>query len=203
MCFYQKYFPIITLFYLFSFFTSSGQVLINLDTAFTLLDKNNLDVQKMKYRIQMVMQDNKDAKNAFLPKINAGLSQNNNFGLSFDQVAGQLITGNKWTNSANANLTFQTIIFQGFALKNQLNKSHLEIESSQLEITSLKRTLKLQLLRIYFTAITNKALYTSILNQIKYSKELLLLQREQFNVGTKTSLDVSLAESQVAATILF
>ncbi|MCL7986599.1 TolC family protein [Sphingobacterium sp. lm-10] len=167
-------------------------------TALSILDRRNIDIQNLKHQTTLARQEVKDAKNALLPKLNLGLSHNYNFGLAFDQIAGQLITGNRWTNFANANIGTQVVIFKGFELQNQIRNAVLNLESNYLELKSLNRSSKLQLLQIYFTAITNRALLESGLNQLDFSKEQLQLQREQFEMGVKTLVDVSLAESQVA-----
>ncbi|MGO1595007.1 MAG: TolC family protein [Sphingobacterium sp.] len=171
---------------------------LRLNDALAILDSLNIDIQQSKLDIMLAEQEAKDAKNARFPKLNVGASHNYNFGLAFDQIAGQLITGNRWTNSANANVGTQAVLFQGFELRNQIRNALLNLETQHVEIKSLKRSLKLQLLQIYFTAITNQALYQSSIDQLHFSEEQLRLQKEQFDMGTKTLVDVSLAESQVA-----
>lgn len=171
---------------------------LNLNESLQLLDSINIDIQQAKLKALVTEQEIKDAKNALWPKLNLGASHNYNFGLVFDQIAGQLITGNRWTNSSNANIGTQAVLFQGFALRNNIRTALLNLEIQHVEIRSLKRSLKLQLLQIYFSAITNQALYKSAIDQLHFSEGQLRLQEEQFDMGTKTLVDVSLAESQVA-----
>lgn len=73
----------------------------------------------------------------------------------------------------------------------------LDVESKELEISRLKKSLRLDLLSLYFDAIVNQALRRSGLEQLNYSKAQLDHQKIQFDMGTKTLVDVSLAESQV------
>ncbi len=189
---------LLSLFLLLSSLGAYAQIKLPLSQALEMLETRNINLQQLHDQTELALQDNRDAKNALLPKLNAGASHQYNFGLAFDQIAGQLITGNRWTNFANANVSTQAVIFQGFALINQIRSSLLDLESNHIEIRSLKRSLKLDLITNYFTAITNQSLYRSSLKQLAYSKELLRLQQEQFDMGTKTLVDVSLAESQVA-----
>lgn len=185
-------------FLLFCSHRAFSQYRLDVNEATKILDSLNIDILQLHHQTTLAKQDIKDAKNALIPKLNASVSRNYNFGLAFDQVAGQLITGNRWTNSANANISTQVSVFQGFALRNQVKDALLDLEIKHIEMRALKRSLKLQLLQIYYMAITNKALYRSGLEQSNYSKEQLRIQREQFEIGTKTTVDVSLAESQVA-----
>lgn len=175
-----------------------AQTYLNLENAFDLLEKQNIDIHQSKLSRELSRQEVKDAKNALLPRLSLGASRNYNLGLAFDQVSGQLVTGNRWSNTANANINTQATIFQGFGLRNQIKDALLSLERTEVEMEGLSRSLKIELLTLFFDAITNQSLHESSLEQLAFSQEQLSQQMEQFELGTKTLVDVSLAESQVA-----
>lgn len=173
------------------------QTVINLESVFKNLESKNTEILQLRFQQAIAKQDIKEAKNLLLPRLSFEANHTSNLGFAFDQVAGQLITGNKLTNYGNININAQTNIYKGLAIRNQIKSAILELESTQLEEESLIKVLKLKLLQVYFTAIINKALYSSGLEQLKYSEKQLNSQYEQLEAGTKTTIDVSLAESQV------
>ncbi len=175
-----------------------AQQTITLNDAIRLLEENNIEIRQMQYKTSLSHQDVKDAKNALLPIISLGANHNYIYGLTFDQISGQLITGNRWTNSANANLGTQVVLFQGFALRDQIRTTVLTLQENHAQTRVLNRALKLQMLQFFFNATINQALHSSSLSQLRFSQEQLVTQKEQLALGSKTLVDVSLAESQVA-----
>ncbi|TJY67721.1 TolC family protein [Sphingobacterium alkalisoli] len=170
----------------------------DLDQAYIILDQQNIDIKQARIQLLLSQQDRIDAKNSLLPTLSLGAGHNYNLGLAFDQIAGQLVTGNRWSNNANASVRMNATLFQGFTRSNQIKNALLDIESSELEISRLTKSLRLELLSLYFDAIVNQALHRSSLEQLNYSRAQLDQQQIQFDMGTKTLVDVSLAESQVA-----
>lgn len=175
-----------------------GQQKITLESAFDLLDKQNPDLilehlNKVKSNL-----DYKDAKNALLPRISFGVSNQYNFGLAFDQIAGQLITGNKWSKTANANIGLQTPVFQGFSRLNSIRMAKLNLEEQSFSFIIKKKALKLELIANYFDALTNLGLHKASKEQLILSTEQLNQVKVEFDLGTKTLIDVSLIEALVS-----
>lgn len=170
---------------------------ITLDSAINILDAQNVEVQLSKLNAELAEQDYRDAKNALLPTISAGVGGYYNYGVAFDQIAGHLITGNRWTNSGSGSVNAQLNIFDGFRQRNNIKEQRYNHQKSALDIEITRRSIRLNFVALYFNAMTNHAIYKASLEQLAYSTEQLALIRDQFDVGTKTLVDISLAENQV------
>ena len=187
-----------TILYLFLFITTNAQTDLSLKDCYELIEKQNEDVKQANFRILLSELEIKDAKNSFLPTLNFGAGHNYNLGLAFDQISGQLVTGNKWSNNANANISTRIPIFQNFTLRNRLKQSLLSLEFSNLQKEQLLQTLQMQLLSKYVEATTNRSLYQVSLKQLAFAKEQLTQEKEKFEIGTNTTVDITQAESTVA-----
>ncbi|MCW3467003.1 TolC family protein [Chitinophaga nivalis] len=175
-----------------------AQTTLNIDQSFALLASQNEALRQANINVLLATVDVKDARNAFLPTLSFNAGHTYNMGLAFDQIAGQLVTGNKWSNTANANLSTRTTLFQGFSQINKLKQALLSLESKAIQQNQLRQSLKLELLARYFDATANHALYEISLKQLQYAQEQLEQERAKFALQTNTLVDVAQAESQVA-----
>lgn len=193
-----RYFLLLTLLLLRLPQTGYSQMSLSLPKAFEILEKQNPELLQANLTRLLAQQDYRDAKNALLPQVNMGVSHNYNLGLAFDQIAGQLVTGNKWSNTANANISVGTTIFQGFAKINNIRLAQLQLEREDVSIAVKKKALKLELLSYYFEALTNTELYNASKQQRDLSLAQLAQTRVEYDLGMKTTIDISLIENQVA-----
>ena len=190
---------ILTLFLIFVLFNnSSAQSKLSLEDCYNLIKVQNEDIKQANLRILLNEVEIKDTKSAFLPTLNLGAGHNYNLGLAFDQISGQLVTGNKWSNNANANVSTRVPIFQNFTLRNRLKQSLLALESSKLQKEQLLQSLELQLLTKYIEATANKSLYEVSLKQLEFAKEQLRQEKVKFEIGTNTTVNIAQAESTAA-----
>jgi len=175
-----------------------SQTKLNLEMCLDLLQSQNEDIRQANINILLGKLEIKDTKNSYIPAVNFGVGNTYNLGLAFDEIAGQLITGNKWFNSVSANVSTRAIVFQGFTLKTKLQLSLIELESIELQKNNLEQSLKLELLSKFYEAVANKALYEMNIKQTQFAQEQLNLERTKFELETNTLVDLSLAESQLA-----
>lgn len=184
-------------FNLYSLFAFS-QIRLDLEQAYVLLESQNLELVQERLVQELSRQDLLDARNAFLPTVNLGLSNQYNSGLSFDQISGQLITGSNWTSVANGNLALRASIFQGFSKINGLKLAELNLQSKDLEYDIKRQTLRLDLLSNYFKALVNNELSKVAEAQLGLSKEQLRVIKTEVEVGVKTLVDLNYVENIVA-----
>ncbi|WP_164123591.1 TolC family protein [Sphingobacterium sp. xlx-130] len=180
----------------------NAQTKLTLEYCLVLLRSQNEDIRQANINILLAEEDVKDAKNAYIPTLSFGVGHSYNLGLAFDQVAGQLITGNKWSNNANANISTRATLFQGFALRNKLKQSLIGLESKEVQMNRLEQSLKLELLARYFEAVANKSLHQTSQRQLQFAQEQLNQEQIKFQLETNTLVDVAQAESQVASSEL-
>ncbi|WP_160069129.1 TolC family protein [Sphingobacterium bovisgrunnientis] len=185
------------LFFLFSS-NNIAQTQLTIEKCFDLLEQQNDAIKQANLNILLNQVEVKDAKNSFLPTLNFSAGHTYNLGLAFDQISGQLVTGNKWSNNANANISTHVPIFQGFTLRNRLKQSFLALESGKLQKAQILQSLKLQVLTKYIEATAHKSLYEVSLKQLSFAKEQLRQEMVKFDIGTNTTVDIAQAESTVA-----
>src|SRR5699024_9472542 len=103
------------LIFLFGASISFAQNNFTLKEMYERLEESNLQIGQSFIRESLAKEEIKEAKNNLLPTANLSLSNNYNYGLSFDQVAGQLISGNRWSHAANAGVSASIVVFDGFS----------------------------------------------------------------------------------------
>ncbi|MFZ4263754.1 TolC family protein [Sphingobacterium sp. HJSM2_6] len=183
------------------FITTSvcAQTKLSLKDCFRLIEEQNYDVMQSNFKILLSELDLKDAKNSFLPIINFGAGNNYNLGLAFDQISGELVTGNKWSNIVNANINMRFPIFQNYSFRNRLKQSLLSLEVNNLLKEQVLQILQIQLLTNYVEAAANKSLYEISLKQLDFAIKQLNQEKQKFEIGTNSIIDITQAESTVAS----
>lgn len=171
---------------------------ISLQEAIQATLDRNLQIKQAEFGKQISEQSLLEAKSALYPNLSVGVSNTHVYGLSFDQISGQLLRGNKWTSSAGAQVASSVTVFQGFQKINQIRANKIQLLVDASEIEKIKYDLILSVVTNYVEAITNKDLYEASLEQVKLSKEQLRQDSIQFDVGNKTLADLAQAENQVA-----
>lgn len=196
----KKYFLLIQLFvFNFGISCSFAQTEISLEKVYDLLDKQNIQLSQSYILEKLSDQDVKDAKNNLFPRANLNVSNNYNYGLSFDQVAGELVSGNRWSNSANLGLSASFKLFDGLNSFNTIKKAVLEKESKRVETKYLRRTLQLEAAAVFFDILANEELYKVSEEHLALSNALLEQEVIQFETGVKTKVDLALAQTRVSA----
>lgn len=190
--------------FLFIYYSNGcfSQILLTLDKSFKLLEEQNEDLRQANVHLLLGKINVKESRDAFYPDIGLNVSHQYNFGLSFDQVAGQLITGNKWSKTANANISLRTTVFQGMSRVGRLQIALAQLESQTLKVNELNKSLRLEVLTRFFEILTNIALLKTSEKQVEYAKYLLSEEQQKLNLGINTLLDVAQSENQVAESSL-
>ncbi|MEN5231837.1 TolC family protein [Sphingobacterium faecium] len=163
-----------------------------------MLQKQNEELKRSNFNLLLSKIDVKEAKDDFIPTLSFGMGHTYNLGLAFDQISGQLVTGNKWSNTANVNLNARGILFQGFSRINKLKITILNVETIEFQKKKLEQSLKLDMLSKYFDVVVNQSLYAVSLKQLEFAKKQLVNEQTKFEFEVNTVLDIAQAESQVA-----
>ena len=194
----MKKWLLITLLVLLLPLLSHAQLVLSLERAREILVEKSLDLKQRELEERIAMMNVDLAKDAAIPSIYFNANNQHTLGLAFDQVTGQLITGNQWSNYANANIAANVILFQGFQKVNTIKAEELNLELAKLDVEKLKRELELQLLSLFFQTLINHDLYEASLVQLKLSEQQLAQEEIQIEVGKRTIIDLSQAKSKVA-----
>lgn len=175
-----------------------AQQVVGVADAIRMTLERNIQIKQAELNKDLAAQDVFQAKSNLYPNLNAGATQRLNYGFFFDQVAGQPITGNQWTNSAFGSISSNVNLFKGFQQVNQIKATKLQLESSATQVEKIKNDLVLNVLVTYLDAITNYELYTASEGQLKLSQQQYKLDSIQFAVGNKTIADIAKSKNQVA-----
>lgn len=183
---------------LLNFHALSSQTKLSLKNAKTILFENNLNIKQSELQEKMARLDLDQSYSDLLPNISLGVNNQNTLGLNFDQITGQLITGNQWGTFINANISSELILFQGLRRINTIRARKVNMDITKLETEKIKFEFELLLIQLYYGALINYDLYKTSLEQHKLSKQLLQAEEIKIAVGKNTLVDIALAKNKVA-----
>jgi len=174
---------------------SAAQKLVPIKVAIYHALDNNLQVKQARFQEALSEEDLKQAKSQFYPSLNAQVGGNMRFGRYFDQTTGQLVPS---VNTANASVSTDVPIFQGFQRVNQILANKNQLAADQSNVEKVKNDLVLSVATTYLEALTNQDLLTAAKQQLKLSQRQLEVAEANYEVGNNTLADLSQAKSQVA-----
>jgi len=178
---------------------SRSQAQISLEDAIRLTLERNLQLKQAEFGRQISEQSLMESKAALYPNLSVGISNSHTYGLTFDQISGQVVRANRWTSGSGGQLSSSVAIFQGFQKINQIRANKIQLQIDATEVDKVKSDLTLSVITNYLEAITNGELYEAALQQVGLSREQLRQDSIQFAVGNKTLADLAQSENQVAA----
>lgn len=173
-----------------------AQRLIPIRTAIDQALENNLQVKQAQFQYALSEQDLKQAKMDLYPTLNAGANGGFNWGLSFDQTAGRLVTQS--VNSAGGRISSNVDLFSGFQRINQIRANRYQLMADESNAERVKNDLILSVVTTYLEALTNQGLLEASEQQLTLSRQQLEVVEANFEVGNNTLADLSQAKSQVA-----
>lgn len=136
-----------------------------------------------------------EAKDRFLPTLNAGAQQNWDFGRS-------LTASNTYANSNISNFGWSVQlslpIFQGLSAIRQLRQAEAGLRASELQAAAVADEVTLSVLGLYLQALYNRELLAVSLEQLRLSATQLTRQEALLEGGKVPEVDVIQARSQVA-----
>lgn len=190
----------ITFFYIFHVIicSSNAQTKLSLESAKEILENNSTNIKQSKLQEKISRIELAQAHDNLKPNLGFSMNNQNTMGLNFDQVTGQLITGNQWTHAANANVTSSITIFQGFRGLNTIQLSKLNVDISKLDTERLIYELRLQLINLYFQTLINYDLYQASTSQAKLSSQMVAAEEAKMETGRSTILDLAQAKTKLA-----
>lgn len=180
----------------FCIIISSGksQNILTLEKAYSLLETENPDLLILKLESKLAERDLQNTKLSVIPEISIGSSYQKNFGLTFDQIAGELITDNKWTSIGSGDITIQFSVPQWMSAYDGIKLGEIALESKNLELLKLNKLLKLELLSQYFTVLANEELIKATHEQLLFSEKKASQLQEEYALGAKGTTDILLIE---------
>ncbi|NIJ51862.1 TolC family protein [Dyadobacter arcticus] len=161
---------------------AQAQNTLSLAECVDLLAKNNLIYQQSNLQAEAAQAQLRQTRSQMLPQIGFGASQSVNIGRSIDQYTNAYIDEVYGYNSMGLN--FQTPIFQGFRVQNQIRQGTLLKESAQENRTAVLNAQTVLLMQGYVNVLATKALYESWTDQVESSVTQVDRVSKQVNAGT-------------------
>ena len=136
-----------------------------------------------------------EAKDQFLPTLNAGASQSFNFGrgLTSDNTY-----ANRNTSQFGWNVNLSLPLFQGLSAKRQLDYARANLSAVLQQVESAKDDISLQVIAQYLQVLYTKELHEVAAEQVRISQVELERRRILLEAGPIAELDLTQAESQLA-----
>lgn len=179
-------------------YSGRGQEILTLDSAKKILFENNINIKQSELQRKISKINLQQAYDALIPNLSFNANSQHTMGLVFDQITGQLITGNQWSNTINTNISSGVVLFQGFKELNNIRYSRLNLDIAGFDLERLKHELQLQLVGLFFQVLINRDLYRASEEQSKLSRQQLEQEQIKIDVGKSTLVDLAQATNKVS-----
>ncbi|MDE6783077.1 MAG: TolC family protein, partial [Paramuribaculum sp.] len=177
--------------------TSAGAQprLWTLDECIDYAVAHNMSVRQNSLQVNSAELDITEAKDAFLPSVNAGASQTFNFGrglTSDNTYADRNTSQTGWTVSLSLPL------FQGLQAKRRLDLSRANLSVAERKVEAAKDDVILQVMAQYLQVLYNGEMAQLAHEQMRMSRVELDRRRTLLEAGKIPELDLRQAEAQLA-----
>lgn len=136
-----------------------------------------------------------EAKDKFLPTIDAGASQTMNFGRG---LTSENTYADRNTSQFGWNVSLSLPLFQGLSAKRQLDYSRANLEAILQQVEAAKDDIELQVISLYLQALYTRELHEIALEQVRISEVELNRVSTLLDAGKIAALELTQAESQLA-----
>jgi outer membrane protein len=167
---------------------------ITIQQAIDLTLQNNIQIKQASLNESLSDANIKQSKLAVLPNLNGNTNLNFNFGRSVDQLSYQFV--NQQVTNSNGGLSSSVTIFQGFQKLTQIAQNKLQLQADKSKTAQVKNDLILNVINTYLGVLANSDLASAAQNQLELANQTLKREQKLFNVGNKTTADISQAQSQ-------
>ncbi len=167
----------------------------SLDSCINYAINNNVDVRAAlldRYKGELSLEE---AKNRFLPTLNASATENWSFGrgLTADNTY-----ANRNTSSFGVGAQLSLPIFQGMSALRQLRQAQATIPALDLRVNATRDQVTLSVISYYLQALYSQELVNVAKEDLRLSNVQLSRQEELLAAGKVPEIDVLQAKAQVA-----
>ncbi|MBZ9629726.1 TolC family protein [Salegentibacter sp. LM13S] len=150
---FQKITFIVLIFISVSGFTQEQVLELSLEEAISIGLENNLDVKSSELRESTSELEFKQTRNSRLPNLNANYNYGLNNGRSIDPFTNSYI--DEELNFSNAGLNLGLNLFNGFELRNRIQRDRFNMEASEMEVQQARQEMVLNVTLAYFQVLNN------------------------------------------------
>lgn len=187
---------LIALFTAISAQLSGAQHVWTLDSCINYAIEHNIDVRNRQIEKISAELDIIEAKDKFLPSVNASASQSFNFGRG---LTSENTYADRNTKNFQWGVNMDLPVFQGLSAIRQLKLSKINLRSMLLQLEAAKDNVTLNVISQYLQVLYSKEMLKTAHEQVELSEYELSRQKALAEAGKIAEVDVLQAESQLAA----
>ncbi|MFO7874861.1 MAG: TolC family protein [Bacteroidales bacterium] len=143
---------------------------------------NNLRIQQQQLNVDVADEDLKQSKANLFPSLNANASHRYNYGRSLDPVTNEFSTERIQTN--NFNLSSGVTIFQGFQLRNQIDRDRYDLQASRHDVEAMENDISLAVASAYLQVLFSKEMVEMAANQLEITRQQVTRTAQLVEAGT-------------------
>ena len=195
----KRYIYIATLLLLFSGLNISAQQMLTKHDALRIVMENNFDVVLSEEQLKIAETNTSIFNSGYLPTLsgNAGITYNID-NLNVERQDGSVIeTTNAKSDSHNAGLNLNYVLFNGFSRKYNLERNKELLNQGQLNMRATLEATILTLFQSYYGVARSQHNVENLQETLVISKERLRRMQYGYEYGRNSRLDVSNAEVDV------
>lgn len=139
-----------------SLFAQENQLSLSLDECIDLAIENNLELRRAELRRETSEVHLKQTRNTIFPSVNASASAGINNGRSIDPFTNAYIE--EQLTYSNAGLGLDATVFNGFRIKNSIQRDRFNLQASEMEKEEARQILVLDVTLAYLQILNNQEL---------------------------------------------
>lgn len=136
------------------------------------------------------------SKQARLPALNASVNSSRQYGLSFDQTAGRLVTDNSDFFSANASLSVS--LFEFGAISNRIKQAEARVQSSAYDLERTRQDIVYQMAIAYLQTQLASDQLTIRAGALETERAIYASIEQAVSIGTRPPTDALQQQANVA-----
>ncbi len=187
---------IIVLFICLSTTYLSGQQLWTLEQSVQQALSSSIAIQQAKLATLGSEVNLGAAKQARYPNLNGSVNVGWNFGRTIDPTSNEFITETFFSN--NYGLNSGVLVYDGFRIKNTIDKSELDLEAAQAETKQSEQDIALQVALTYLNILFSKENIDIAKKQVELSEQQLNQINKSIKAGAMPAAERLNLEAQIA-----
>lgn len=176
---------------------AAGQNRISLQDAINIALERNIDLIKAGNQVELSERTVLREKGDFLPSLNASSGANRNWGLTFDQTSGQLVT--EQSDGFSMGLSSNVNLFNGFADIASLKGSQYQLEADKLTLERTEQAVFFDVIQAYLQVLLSQEQIGIQTENLESQQQQLRRIEEFVRLGARPISDQYQQEATVAS----
>ncbi|MBN1950551.1 MAG: TolC family protein [Bacteroidales bacterium] len=177
---------------------SAQEAVWSLDRCIDYALSQNIDIKQSGLNVEQAELNYQQSRNNRLPSVNASVSYNLGWEKTY-VAASEEYSPYEGASGMNYGVNTSVNVFNGFKLRNQIEKSALEWETGKYTSERIKESVELSILNAYLNILYSLEEVSNLEEQVSASREQLALAEERMNLGIISRSDYLQIKSGLAS----